>query len=117
MNSFAGRLPGLKAAMPEWWPILLGLMAMYVPTFYGLFNGLWGTEEQAQGPIVFVLSLWLLYRIWPRMMEKSAGKPASASGVGGICHCVDTLCHWPCVRGRYIRSWLFHLDDCRNTVN
>lgn len=66
--------------MPEWWPILLGLMAMYVPTYYGLFNGLWGTEEQAQGPIVFALSLWLLYRIWPRMMEKSAGKPASAMG-------------------------------------
>lgn len=66
--------------MPEWWPILLGLVAMYVPTYYGLFNGLWGTEEQAQGPIVFVLSLWLLYRIWPRMMEKSAGKPASTMG-------------------------------------
>ena len=66
--------------MPEWWPILLGLLVMYVPTYYGLFNGLWGTEEQAQGPIVFALSLWLLYRIWPRMMEKSAGKPGSAMG-------------------------------------
>ena len=66
--------------MPEWWPILLGLMAMYVPTYYGLFNGLWGTEEQAQGPIVFALSLWLLYRIWPRMMEKSAGKSGSSMG-------------------------------------
>ncbi|VVC83664.1 Eight transmembrane protein EpsH [Sideroxydans sp. CL21] len=66
--------------MPEWWPILLGLLAMYVPTYYGLFNGLWGMEEQAQGPIVFALSLWLLYRIWPRMMEKSAGKSGSSTG-------------------------------------
>ena len=66
--------------MPEWWPILLGLMVMYVPTYYGLFNGLWGTEEQAQGPIVLALSIWLLYRIWPRMMEKSAGKPSAALG-------------------------------------
>jgi exosortase B len=80
MNSFAARLPGLKTAMPEWWPILLGLLAMYVPTYYGLFNGLWGTEEQAQGPIVFALSLWLLYRIWPRMMEKSAGKSSTSIG-------------------------------------
>ena len=80
MNSFSGRLPGLKATMPEWWPILLGLLAMYVPTYYGLFNGLWGMEEQAQGPIVFALSLWLLYRIWPRMMEKSAGKSGSSTG-------------------------------------
>lgn len=66
--------------MPEWWPILLGLMVMYVPTYYGLFNGLWDTEDQAQGPIILVLSLWLLYRIWPRMMEKSADKPSSAMG-------------------------------------
>ena len=78
MGTFAARLPGLKAAMPEWWPILLGLMVMYVPTFYGLFNGVWDTEDQAQGPDRFVLSIWLIYRAWPRVMEKSAGKPSAA---------------------------------------
>lgn len=66
--------------MPEWWPVLLGMTVLYVPTFYGLFNGLWATEEQAHGPIIFVLALWLIYRQWPRMMEKSAGKPSSAMG-------------------------------------
>src|SRR5665647_160746 len=79
-TSFSARLPGLKAATPEWWPILLGLMAMYVPTFYDLFNGLWSTEEQAHGPIIFALSIWLMYRQWPLMMEKSAGKPSAVSG-------------------------------------
>ena len=66
--------------MSEWWPILLGLLALYVPTFYDLFNGVWANEEQAHGPIIFVLSLWLLYRQWPRMMEKSEGKSTSALG-------------------------------------
>ena len=80
MTTFATRLPGLKAAMPEWWPVLLGMTVLYVPTFYGLFNGLWATEEQAHGPIIFALALWLIYRQWPRMMEKSAGKPSSAMG-------------------------------------
>ena len=80
MSTIAIRLPGLKAAMPEWWPVLLGMTVLYVPTFYGLFNGLWATEEQAHGPIIFVLALWLIYRQWPRMMEKSAGKPSSAMG-------------------------------------
>ena len=80
MYTFATRLPGLKAAMPEWWPVLLGMTVLYVPTFYGLFNGLWATEEQAHGPIIFVLALWLIYRQWPRMMEKSASKPSSAMG-------------------------------------
>ena len=80
MSTIAIRLPDLKAAMPEWWPVLLGMTVLYVPTFYGLFNGLWATEGQAHGPIIFVLALWLIYRQWPRMMEKSAGKPSSAMG-------------------------------------
>lgn len=66
--------------MPEWWPILLGLMILYVPTFYGLFAGLWSTEEQAHGPIILGLALWLIYRQWPVMMERSAGKPPSFMG-------------------------------------
>lgn len=67
--------------MPEWWPILLGLLVMYVPTFYDLFNGLWTTEEQAHGPIMLVLAIWLIYRLWPRMMEKSeGGAPSSVVG-------------------------------------
>lgn len=80
MASFATRLPGLKAAMPEWWPILLGMLAMYVPTFHDLLNGLWTTEEQAHGPIILILASWLIYRQWPRMMEKSEGQPSSVAG-------------------------------------
>ena len=66
--------------MPEWWPVVLGLLVMYVPTLYDLSNGLWGTDEQAHGPIIFVLALWLIYRLWPSMMEKSSGQPSVAAG-------------------------------------
>ncbi len=66
--------------MSEWWPVLLGLLALYVPTFYDLANGIWTNEEQAHGPIILILSLWLIYRQWPRMMEKSKGRPTSAMG-------------------------------------
>lgn len=78
--SFSARVVGLKAALPEWWPILLGLVVLYVPTFYGLLTGLWATEEQAHGPIIFALAMWLLYRQWPTMMERSTGKSPSAMG-------------------------------------
>jgi exosortase B len=74
ITSFSARLTGLKAAMPEWWPILLGLAVLYAPTFYGLLTGLWATEEQAHGPIIFALAMWLLYKQWPTMMERSEGK-------------------------------------------
>lgn len=70
----------MKAAMPEWWPVVIGLGVLYVPTFYDLLNGLWATEEQAHGPIILALAIWLIYRSWPDMMEKSEGKPASSLG-------------------------------------
>lgn len=80
MAYFTSRILPLKAVMPEWWPVLLGMLALYVPTFYDLFNGLWATEEQVHGPIILALSIWLIHRLWPRMIEKSAGKPTSVTG-------------------------------------
>ena len=80
ITNISNRILSLKAAMPEWWPILLGLLVMYAPTFYDLFNGLWATEEQMHGPVILALSIWLILRLWPRMREKCAGKPASATG-------------------------------------
>jgi len=78
--SFSDRLPGIKAALPEWWPIIAGLAVLYVPTFYKLFTGLWVTEAQAHGPVIFFLAIWLLYKKWPLMMERSAEGGFSASG-------------------------------------
>ena len=79
-STFAARWPGLKSALPEWWPMLLGLLVLYVPTFFNLLNGLWATEEQAHGPLILVLSLWLIYRQWPLMMTRSDGQPSSSWG-------------------------------------
>ena len=80
MAYFTSRVLTLKSVMPEWWPILLGILVLYVPTFYDLFNGLWATEEQAHGPIILALSIWLIHRLWPRMIERSADKPGSVTG-------------------------------------
>lgn len=80
ITSFSARLPGLKAAMPEWWPILLGITVLYVPTFYDLITGLWATEDQSQGPIIFALAIWLIYRQWPVMMKNITDNPSAATG-------------------------------------
>lgn len=45
-----------------WWPVLLGLVVLYVPTYRLLAEGLWNTEEQAHGPIVLVVSLFLIWQ-------------------------------------------------------
>jgi exosortase B len=47
-----------------YWACLAGLLVLYLPTFYGLLNGLWGTDQQGQGPIVLVLAIWLIVRNW-----------------------------------------------------
>ncbi|HET7832228.1 MAG TPA: exosortase B [Gallionella sp.] len=50
------------ANLVQWWPVLLGLCVLFVPTYQRLAYGLWTSEEQAHGPIVLILVLWLLWR-------------------------------------------------------
>ena len=71
----AARVPlrsGLRAALPEWWPVMLGLAALFLPTFHSLFTGAWIGEEQAHGPMIFALALWLSYRKWPEVLAAPA---------------------------------------------
>ncbi len=67
-------------AIPTWAPLALGLLLMYLPSFYDIFTGLWATEEQAHGPIILGIALWLMYRGWPQMLAASEGQPGSALG-------------------------------------
>jgi len=52
----------LKATMPEWLPILLGMLVLYVPTLSNYSNGLWATEDRCNGPIMLVLAICLIFR-------------------------------------------------------
>lgn len=68
-----------KNGMPEWLPVMVGLLVLYVPMFIDLFNGLWATEEQGHGPIILALSLWLMYRKWPEATQAGEAR-TSVSG-------------------------------------
>ncbi|MES2126796.1 MAG: exosortase B [Pseudomonadota bacterium] len=69
------RIVAMKAAVPDWWPVVAGLLVLFLPTFYSMFTGPWGTEEQAHGPIILGMSLWLIWRQWP----VSTGNDASSA--------------------------------------
>jgi len=69
-----------RSALPAWLPLALGGLAMLAPSLIGLFRGIWSTEEQAHGPIILALSLWLIYRKWPDMLVASATARSSAAG-------------------------------------
>lgn len=69
-----------RAELIQWLPIIAGLVVLYVPSLVDLFNGIWSQDEQMHGPIVLGISIWLIYRNWPAMMEASAGEPTHWSG-------------------------------------
>jgi len=49
---------------PRWlaaWPVLLGLAVLYGPTVYGLATGPWQSEDQAHGPLILAVVLWLIW--------------------------------------------------------
>lgn len=75
----------------EWWSILLGLSALYVPTYYALSTGIWGDDDQAHGPIVFAVVIFLAWRSRDCLQENSANKawPLLGSfllGFGLLCY-------------------------------
>lgn len=49
-----------RDALYAWGILFAGLAALYVPTFLDLFKGIWATDQNAHGPIVFVVSFWFL---------------------------------------------------------
>jgi len=64
MNTLAPRASVLDALAPlkTWWPVVLGLLALYLPTYWMLAHGIWNKEEQAHGPIVLAVALFLIWQ-------------------------------------------------------
>lgn len=65
-----------------WGPIVVGLVTLYVPTFFGLATGLWSEGEQGHGPMILAICCWLFYRKWGEMWAVSEpGNPAFAGWI------------------------------------
>jgi exosortase B len=80
MNPLPRKDGGASSPALLWGPIIAGLAFLYIPSFIGLFRGVWSTDQQAHGPIVLGVSCWLAYRNWPEMWRLSEGRAASAAG-------------------------------------
>ena len=80
IRQHAPDMRALRAVLPEWWPVFLGLAILFVPTFYDLFTGPWVGEEQGHGPIIFGLALWLIYRKWPDVLDATTPPRSSWTG-------------------------------------
>ena len=65
MSTVLEERPLARAEPATWLPwiaILLGLAALYVPTYIDLAGGLWRDEAYAHGPIILAVFAWLAWR-------------------------------------------------------
>jgi exosortase B len=79
INGRSGQHRGWSSRLLPWLPIVAGLLVLYLPTLVDLFEGVWGTDQQAHGPIVLGIACWLFYRKWPDMWRSSEGEPPSTA--------------------------------------
>lgn len=89
------RSPLLSRAMP-WLLVLLGWAAMYLPVYWWAFNGIWQTDEQAHGLIVFLVICGL---VWLRHRSLLTVELKPATSLGWLSFIVGLLMY---VAGRAI---------------
>jgi exosortase B len=83
MSSPTSMRLGLHALSSGWapfWIVVAGMAAMYGPSFHDLFNGIWSTDENAHGPIVLAVALWLLFTKWNEIADSIEYEPVPALG-------------------------------------
>lgn len=75
--------PDFQEIQP-WLAVAVGLVAMYGPTIYDLSHTVWASAEQGHGPIILVISLWLLWRKWPEVSVFHGAGPSKLSQAVGL---------------------------------
>ncbi|WP_137938321.1 exosortase B [Chitinivorax sp. B] len=76
--------------LADFLPLLAGSAVLFIPTYISLFNGLWQADEQAHGPIVLAMSIWLLWSRRETLLALEA-RPASLAAwsmlvLGCLCY-------------------------------
>ncbi len=84
----------LTAPKPDllpWLIIGIGLLALYVPTYWNAAQGIWQTDDMGHGPIILAVLAWLFWDVRHRI----AGAPVEPSrGLGGALLAVGLLLYF-----------------------
>lgn len=51
----------IKPILIGLWPLIIGFLALIVPTYLNLINTIWNEADQAHGPLVLMVVLYLFY--------------------------------------------------------
>jgi exosortase/archaeosortase family protein len=62
-------LAPLRDVTVRYWPLVIGILALVMPTMFGVARENWSTEQGAHGPIVLATALWLFWRRWNELRD------------------------------------------------
>lgn len=92
MQAIAQNFNGLKSSPYLMCvPIVIGLLALYIPTYHEVFNNLWVTEDQGHGPIVLMVIVFLFWQKREHFSFTATDKPAPI--LGGLTLVFGLLCY------------------------
>jgi exosortase B len=74
--------PGLSALLRQHWPLVIGVLALLVPTLVAVARDSWTGETGVHGPIVLATGIWLFARRWPEL--RTIRRPGSAAGMAAL---------------------------------
>jgi len=98
------RLPAQNISLKAWLPVLIGLLVLYIPTFYGLSAWLWLKEDYAHGPVILAISIWLFWRERAALLSYA---PTASARTAAFALLVPGLLFY--VVGRSYTIYLFEL--------
>ncbi|MEP7243920.1 MAG: exosortase [Gammaproteobacteria bacterium] len=72
------------------WPIVVGLVALYGPTYFDLYETFWKSGRAVQGPVIL---LWVAWLVWRDRARLAHSEPAAASGPGIALFVIGLICY------------------------
>ena len=93
MSNFEVDQKNFIKQLTPWLPVIIGLLALYVPTYYGLSNGLWQSEDQMHGPIILLVVLFLIWQKREFLVYRPSPEKQSIFGwflliIGLLCYII-----------------------------
>lgn len=81
LNKQSSLVDELSKLLKNTWPILLGILVMYVPTVSYLMQTLWSSDQQAHGPLILMI---VAYLFWQKKDQIILTSNKIESIVGGV---------------------------------
>ena len=97
-DAFSAPMPapsqGWSRGAPWLW-VMVGLAALYVPTYWRATGGVWQSDDHSHGPIVLAVTIWLFWSLRDRIAdlpERSSPALGWAVFLFGLCvYCLGRL--------------------------